>query len=62
MQQAHHDLGRDVTSAIAKTLPPAVVWSLTLNDWLAIVSIIYVLMQGCYLVWKWRREWKKRAP
>ena len=61
MSQTHQELGRDVGAAVVKVFPPALVWSLTLNDWLAIVSIVYVLMQGAYLAWKWRREWKKRA-
>ena len=35
----------------------------TLNEWVAIVTIIYILLQAAYLLWKWRREAKsKRLP
>lgn len=50
------DLGHDLTMAVAKTLPPVAVWTLTLNDMLAAVSILYVLFQCLYLGFKWRRE------
>lgn len=31
-------------------------YALTLNDWVGIATIGYVLLQAAYLVWKWRRE------
>lgn len=61
MSDTHHALGRDIGSAVAKTLPPAAVWTLTANDWLAVVSILYVLLQAAYLIWKWRRDALQRA-
>lgn len=42
---------------------PAVVGAtaatVTLNDVVAIVTIIYVLLQGAYLIYKWRRDIKE---
>jgi hypothetical protein len=58
---AHHDIGRDATSAVVKAIPPVAVWSFTLNDWLAAVSILYVLLQVAHLIWKWRREGQARG-
>lgn len=37
------------------------VLGLTLNDLLAIASIVFIAMQAAYLVWKWRREAKRDA-
>lgn len=28
----------------------------TMNQVLAVVTILYVLLQAAYLIWKWRRE------
>lgn len=33
--------------------------TVTLNDMVALVTIVYVLMQAAYLVYKWRNEVKK---
>lgn len=58
------DMTRDITVAGAKTAPPVAVslaahlGALTLNDWLAIATIVYVVLQTGYLVWKWSREWR----
>lgn len=55
MTDAHQQLGRDIGAAVAKTIPPIAVWTLTLNNVLAGLSIIYVLLQIGHLVWKWHR-------
>lgn len=34
---------------------------ITLNELVAIATIIYIAMQASYLVWKWRREAKDHA-
>ena len=59
MSQPHDPL-RDLASEAVKAIPPVTVYALTLNEWLAAVSIAYVLLQGAYLLWKWRGEWKRR--
>lgn len=55
------DLARELGHAAVKVAPPAAVLALPPNELLAWVSIAYVLMQTAYLVWKWRREWRRRS-
>ena len=56
MAQQHHDMVRDVTMAGAKLLPPTTVWALTLNEWVAVATILYIALQAAHLIWKWTRE------
>lgn len=35
------------------------VFGISLNEWLAIASIIFILVQMAYLLWKWVREARK---
>jgi hypothetical protein len=53
----------EASTALAKLSPAAAVatvsasgWSL--QDWVYVVTIAYVLMQGAHLGWKWIREWR----
>jgi len=42
-----------------KTIPAvsgAVVYNLTLNELVAMATLIYILLQAAYLIWKWIRE------
>lgn len=54
----------DVVAEGLKAAPPVAVTAislaaeLTLNQAVAIVTIVYVLLQGAYLLWKWVREWR----
>ena len=54
----------EVMSEGAKSTLPVTVSALAwfdavpLNNWLILVSILYVLMQASYLVWKWYKEYK----
>ncbi|MFA7239002.1 MAG: hypothetical protein WC091_02745 [Sulfuricellaceae bacterium] len=32
-------------------------YALTLNEWVAIVTIIYFITQWVYLIWKWWKEY-----
>lgn len=36
----------------------AVAYNLTLNEWVAVATLLYILLQIGYLMWKWRREAK----
>jgi hypothetical protein len=56
-----HPLSREVVGASLKTAPPLTVWALTLNEWVAIATLCYVVLQAAYLIWKWRRETKAKA-
>lgn len=31
----------------------------TLNEWVAIATLVYILLQSAFLVWKWHKEAKK---
>lgn len=57
----HQTLGHELASAVARTVPPVAVYSLTLNAWLAIASILYVVLQAAYLIWRWRTQALSRA-
>ena len=57
------DLTHDLAAATFKSLPPLTVWFLTLNEWLAVAGIIWIILQAAYLARKWWREERaKRAP
>lgn len=52
-------VGHEVKAAGVKTAVGglgAATSALTLNEWVAIVTIVYFIMQIAYLGWKWRRE------
>lgn len=39
----------------------ATIDAITLNEWVAIFTLFYVGLQSAFLVWKWRREYKKES-
>lgn len=51
-----HDIG----VAAAKISPPAaaMMFGFTLNEWVAIATLLYIALQGFYLCWKWLKEWR----
>lgn len=58
-------VGADVAVVAAKVSPVALVTvtGLTLNEWVAVVTIAYIVIQAAYLVWKWRRDFRaSKAP
>lgn len=34
---------------------------LTLNEWVAVATLIYVVLQIGFLIWKWRQEAKAKS-
>lgn len=53
-----------VAQAINSTPSVAFIWctailSITINQWLAVFSIAYIILQAAYLIWKWVREVRK---
>ena len=38
----------------------AILVGLTLNEWVAAATIVYIVMQAIYLGWKWHQEWKAK--
>lgn len=62
MSQGHHSMKTETTIETAKAVPAlggAMLYSITLNEVVAVVTIIYILLQAAYLIWKWRREASK---
>ncbi len=58
-------MNADIASEAAKAAPPVTViatstlagWSL--NNFIGAATLIYIILQAGYLLWKWRRDWKK---
>jgi hypothetical protein len=50
------EITRDLTVEGMKAAPPTAIAALTANEWVAIATICYIILQAAYLVWKWRRE------
>lgn len=47
----------------AKAVPAitgATIYGLTLNEVVAIVTILYVFIQGAFLIYKWYWDWKEK--
>jgi membrane protein implicated in regulation of membrane protease activity len=38
----------------------AQVAGLGINWWVAAATLAYIVLQGAYLIWKWRKEAKKK--
>ena len=60
-----HDLAQEVNSAAMRISPAVAVASASVSgwgvqEWMYAATLIYVVMQALYLVWKWHREWKGR--
>lgn len=58
------DLARDLSTATAKVLPAGMVAlapasGISLQDWVFILTIVYLLAQISFLMWKWLREFMR---
>lgn len=65
-EQAQEAVKEHLVSGTAlKVTPPLAavtadrVLGLTLNDWMLWLTIVFLLLQIGYLIWKWQKEWKK---
>lgn len=56
-----HDTAVQIATAAPSVL--AVVWikilGLSINDWLGLFGIFFLVLQAGYLLWKWRRDIKR---
>lgn len=58
-------LNAEIASEAMKAAPPVTVtatamaagWNL--NNFIGLATLIYIALQAGYLVWKWRRDWKR---
>jgi hypothetical protein len=60
-------VAHDATMAGAKLSLPAgaLLMGFTLNEWVAIATLVYIVLQSAHLTWKWLRDWrasKRDAP
>jgi hypothetical protein len=63
----HADLARHVSSTAVKASPPVALILTTLAGipWQTIVYVLtalYLIVQTCYGIWKWRREALTKPP
>ena len=53
--------GHDISIAAAKASPPVAVITatasgLSLEDWVFVATLVYLVVQIAYLLWKWVRD------
>lgn len=58
---SQHTFPREAAMEAVKAVPPLTIYTLTLNEWLAVATILYIVLQAAYLVWKWRRDAKAKV-
>jgi hypothetical protein len=56
-----HDIGREAGEAVVKAAPGFVLWLINPPNLLLLLSIVYVVLQIGFLLFRWRREWMKRG-
>lgn len=59
------NLANDIVAEVAKSTPPALVIGATMRgwgpqDWMYVLTAGYIVMQAVYLIWKWRREARRK--
>lgn len=63
--RVNQELAQAASGAIAKSAPPLAVvaavesGAFNMSFWVGAATLVYVVLQGAYLVWKWRREARK---
>lgn len=58
-------MNTEIASEAAKAAPPVTViatstlagWSL--NNFIGLATLVYIILQAGYLLWKWRRDYKQ---
>lgn len=59
------DFGKEAAVQGAAAAPPvalstaAMVGGLSLQEWMFAATLVYVVLQAAYLLWKWYREWRR---
>lgn len=57
---------QEIAQEAYKATPPVAVtgWAwingMTLEKWVAVATLIYIVLQAGHLVWRWYREWRKK--
>lgn len=55
-ESRHDSMVQAVNSMPSVAVVGATVAGLHVNDWLAIIGIVFILLQAAYLIWRWRRD------
>lgn len=50
--------GLSAAPSLAAVLATKVL-DLTIDNWLALAGIGFIALQALYLLWRWRRDWKR---
>lgn len=64
--EVKHEFADAAGAAVLKTAPPVAVatgsalGAIDMTWWVGVVTIGYIVLQGAYLIWKWRRESRKK--
>lgn len=56
----------DVLQAAGKSAPPVLyvgvqLAGISLPDWVAIATLVYIVLQAAYLIWRWRRQARRHT-
>jgi hypothetical protein len=57
---------QDLSKAAAELTPPVVFGAvrlagMSLPDWVAAATLVYIVLQAAHLVWRWRRQAKRNS-
>ena len=58
MEAVKHDAIEQTIKAVP-AVAGATIASFTLNEWVAIATLVYIIIQTAFLLWRWYREIKK---
>lgn len=58
----NEELKQAAETAAAKATLPVTVAAISIGgwgvaEWMYLATLLYVVLQGAYLLWKWRKEW-----
>lgn len=56
----HTEKLRDLFKASAQ-IAPVTIYAITLNQAVGIATFVYFVLQSAFLIWRWRREAKKKG-
>jgi len=47
-------------AATPVSLLSAPIFGISLDDWVKLAGLGFIVLQAMYLIWRWRREWKRK--
>ena len=57
---------QDLTKAAIEAAPPVTyaalrLFGMPLPDWVALATLVYILLQAAHLIWRWRRQARRNS-